>query len=172
MRSPAVNTLSTLVGSERQDSGMPVRVFLLDDHELVRRGIRDLLWAEDDLEVVGDASTAEEALERIPQHPSRRRGTRRPPRERIRHRGVPGDPLVASRGGVCDVDQLRDDEAMFASIMAGASGYVLKQIRGSELVESIRRVAAGESLLDPFVTAWVLERLRNPQPQEPDPLPP
>src|SRR5205823_9475092 len=63
-----------------------------------------------------------------------------------------------------------DDEALFASIMAGASGYVLKQIRGAELIDAIRRVARGESLLDPTVTARVLERLRNPQPVDADPL--
>jgi two-component system, NarL family, response regulator DevR len=168
--SPVLDTISTVVGSERQDDGMPVRVFLLDDHELVRRGIRDLLWAEDDIEVVGDASTAEEALERIPQT--------RPDVAVLDVRLGEGSGIEVCRDirsshpevACVMLTSFADDEAMFASIMAGASGYVLKQIRGSDLVASIRRVAAGESLLDPFVTARVLERLRNPQPKEPDPL--
>jgi two-component system response regulator DevR len=149
---------------------MPVRVFLLDDHELVRRGIRDLLWAEDDIAVVGDASTAEEALERIPQtHPD----------------VAVLDVRLAEGSGIEVCREIRslhpevacvmltsfaDDEALFASIMAGAAGYVLKQIRGSDLVNAIRRVAAGESLLDPYVTARVLERLRHPHPEATDPL--
>lgn len=149
---------------------MPVRVFLLDDHELVRRGIRDLLWAEDDLEVVGDASTAEEALERIPQT--------RPDVAVLDVRLGEGSGIEVCREirsshpevACVMLTSFPDDEAMFASIMAGASGYVLKQVRGSDLVVSIRRVAAGESLLDPFVTARVLERLRRPQPKEADPL--
>jgi two-component system, NarL family, response regulator DevR len=149
---------------------MPVRVFLLDDHELVRRGIRDLLWAEDDIAVVGDASTAEEALERIPQtHPdvavldvrlAEGSGIEVCREIRSRH------PEVAC----VMLTSFADDEALFASIMAGAAGYVLKQIRGSDLVNAIRRVAAGESLLDPYVTAQVLERLRHPHPEEDDPL--
>ena len=99
--------MSTHTAQERQDREMPVRVFLLDDHELVRRGIRDLLWAEDDMAVVGDASTAEEALERIPQtRPDVavldvRLGAR------LGYRGVPGDPLRPPRGGLRDADQLR-----------------------------------------------------------------
>jgi two-component system, NarL family, response regulator DevR len=149
---------------------MPVRVFLLDDHELVRRGIRDLLWAEDDLAVVGDASSAGEALERIPQtHPDVAildvrlgEGSGIEVCREIRS----AHPEVAC----VMLTSFADDEALFASIMAGASGYVLKQIRGSDLVSAIRRVAGGESLLDPLVTARVLERLRHPRPEEPDPL--
>ena len=149
------------------------RVFLLDDHELVRRGIRDLLWAEDDLQVVGEASTADEALERIPQtkpdvavldvrlgdDPSGRTGIEVCRELRSTH------PEVAC----VMLTSFADDEALFASIMAGAAGYVLKQIRGSDLVSTIRRVAAGESLLDPAVTARVLARLRAPA-SEDDPL--
>jgi two-component system, NarL family, response regulator DevR len=149
------------------------RVFLLDDHELVRRGIRDLLWAEDDLQVVGEASTADEALERIPQtkpdvavldvrlgdDPSGRTGVEVCRELRSTH------PEVAC----VMLTSFADDEALFASIMAGASGYVLKQIRGADLIGAIRRVARGESLLDPAVTARVLERLRAPTADD-DPL--
>ena len=164
---PAV---STRTAQERQDTEMPVRVFLLDDHELVRRGIRDLLWAEDDMAVVGDAATAEEALERIPQT--------RPDVAVFDVRLGEGSGIEVCREirsahpevACVMLTSFADDEALFASIMAGASGYVLKQIRGSELVSAIRRVAAGESLLDPVVTARVLERLRHPRPEEADPL--
>src|SRR5205823_13565683 len=153
---------------------MPVRVFLLDDHELVRRGIRDLLWGEDDLGVVGEASTAEEALERIPQTSPD-----------VAVLDVRLGESADERGGIEVCREIRsahpdvacvmltsfaDDEALFASIMAGAAGYVLKQIRGAELTDAIRRVGRGESLLDPAVTARVLERLRNPQPVDADPL--
>jgi len=144
------------------------RVFLLDDHELVRRGVRDLVSVEDDIVVVGEAATGEDALERIP--------AAKPDVAVLDVR------LGEAKGGtgttgieVCrDVRSAHpeiacvmltsyaDDEALFASIMAGAAGYVLKQIRGSDLVDAIRRVAAGESLLDPAVTARVLERLRSP----------
>ena len=153
---------------------MPIRVFLLDDHELVRRGIRDLLWTEDDVNVVGEASTADEALEKIPQT-----------KPDVAVLDVRLGEAADERGGIEVCREIRsahpevacvmltsfaDDEALFASIMAGAAGYVLKQIRGSDLVAGIRRVAAGESLLDPAVTARVLERLRNPRPAEDDPL--
>jgi DNA-binding NarL/FixJ family response regulator len=156
--------------ADSQDVGMPVRVFLLDDHELVRRGIRDLLWAEDDMIVVGDASSAAEALERIPQTS--------PDVAVLDVRLGDGSGIEVCREirsahpevACVMLTSFADDEALFASIMAGAAGYVLKQIRGSDLVASIRRVAAGESLLDPSVTARVLERLRHPYPEEPDPL--
>ncbi|HLY83113.1 MAG TPA: response regulator transcription factor [Acidimicrobiales bacterium] len=152
---------------------MPVRIFLLDDHELVRRGIRDLLWAEEDLTVVGEASTAEEALERIPQT-----------KPDVAVLDVRLGEVTGGMSGIEVCREIRsrhpevacmmltsfaDDEALFASIMAGAAGYVLKQIRGLELVSAVRQVAAGESLLDPAVTARVLERLRSPQRQA-DPL--
>jgi two-component system, NarL family, response regulator DevR len=152
---------------------MPVRIFLLDDHELVRRGIRDLLWAEDDMTVVGEASTATEALERIA-------ATR--PDVAVLDIRLGDGPDAGSGIEVCRdirsaypavacvmLTSFADDDALFASIMAGASGYLLKQVRGVDLVAAIRRVAAGESLLDPAITARVLERLRNPQPA-PDPL--
>jgi two-component system response regulator DevR len=160
-------------GSILDMADLPVRVFLLDDHELVRRGIRELLSNEEDLEVVGEASTAAEALARIP--------STRPDVALLDVRLGDG-PEGSSGIEVCrDVrsahpqvacvmlTSFADDEALFASIMAGAAGYLLKQVRGNDLVGAIRRVAAGESLLDPAVTARVLDRLRNP-PAEPDPL--
>ncbi|HLI25119.1 MAG TPA: response regulator transcription factor [Acidimicrobiales bacterium] len=152
---------------------MPVRVFLLDDHEVVRRGLRELLSAEDDLEVVGEAGTAEDALRRIP--PTR-------PDVAILDVRLGSDPQGGTGVEVCReirsahpkvacvmLTSFADDEALFASIMAGASGYLLKQVRGSDLVGAVRRVGAGESLLDPAVTARVLERLRRP-PEADDPL--
>lgn len=159
-----------MTGPSDPTDGDRVRVFLLDDHEVVRRGIRDLLWTEKSVVVVGEASTAEEALELIPQT--------RP------HVAVLDVRLGDGPSGVEVCRDIRsnhpevscimltsfaDDEALFASIMAGASGYVLKQIRGSDLVSAIRRVASGGSLLDSTVTERVLERLRHP-PEESDPL--
>jgi two-component system, NarL family, response regulator DevR len=152
------------------DGAMPVRVFLLDDHELVRRGVKDLFWGDDDLVVVGEASSAAEALEKIPktkpdvavldvrlgEGPDGPTGVEVCREVRAAHPEVSCIMLTS----------FSDDEALFASIMAGASGYVLKQISGGELTRAIRRVAAGESLLDPVVTARVLERLRNPTPAE------
>lgn len=145
---------------------MPIRVFLLDDHELVRRGVRDLVSAEEDIVVVGEAGTGEEALQRIP-------ATK--PDVAVLDVRLGGDPSGMNGVEVCrEVRSLHpeiacvmltsfaDDDALFSSIMAGAAGYVLKQIRGADLVDGIRRVAAGESLLDPTVTARVLERLRTP----------
>ncbi|MDQ6797281.1 MAG: response regulator transcription factor [Actinomycetota bacterium] len=142
------------------------RVFLLDDHELVRRGVRDLVSAEDDIVVVGEAATGEEALERIPatkpdvavldvrlgEGGSGSTGVEVCREVRSAHPEIPCVMLTS----------YADDEALFESIMAGAAGYVLKQIRGSDLVTAIRRVASGESLLDPVVTARVLDRLRAP----------
>jgi two-component system response regulator DevR len=148
-----------------------VRVFLLDDHELVRRGVKDLLWAEDDMVVVGEATTAEEALEKIPQTQPDvavldvRLGEGSSSGVEVCRDIRSNHPEVAC----VMLTSFADDDALFASIMAGAAGYVLKQIRGAELISAIRRVAQGESLLDPAVTARVLERLRNPKPDD-DPL--
>jgi DNA-binding NarL/FixJ family response regulator len=140
----------------------PVRVFLLDDHEVVRRGLRDLLEAAGGLEVVGEAGTADEALRRIP--PTR-------PDVAIVDVRLPDgngvDVCREIRSAHPEVQCLiltsfSDDEALFQAIMAGAAGYLLKQIRGTDLVDAIRRVAEGQSLLDPAVTARVLDRLRTP----------
>lgn len=147
------------------------RVFLLDDHELVRRGIRDLLWGEDDLTVVGEASTAAEALEKIPlTRPDVavldvRLGEKGPSGVEVCRDIRSQHPEVAC----VMLTSFADDEALFASILAGAAGYVLKQIRGGDLVSAIKRVAAGESLLDPAITAKVLDRIRSPK-REDDPL--
>jgi DNA-binding NarL/FixJ family response regulator len=140
---------------------MSVRVFLLDDHEIVRRGLRELLEAQTDLEVVGEASNAEEALTRVP--PTR-------PDVAILDVRLPGvSGIEVCRDLRALVPDLRclmltsfaDDEALFSAILAGASGYLLKQIRGPELVMAIRRVAEGQSLIDPALTATVMERLRG-----------
>jgi two-component system, NarL family, response regulator DevR len=152
---------------------VPVRIFLLDDHELVRRGVRDLIWAEEDMVVVGEASTGEEALERISQT--------QPDVAVLDVRLGDGEGTLSGIEVCRDIrsnhpevacvmlTSFADDEALFASIMAGAAGYVLKQIRGADLVGAIRRVGRGENLLDPVITARVLERLRNPPPES-DPL--
>ena len=140
---------------------MTIRVFLLDDHEVVRRGVRDMLEAEDDIEVVGEAGTADEALARIPlSHPDvALLDVRLGERSGIE---VCRDVRSAHPEIAClMLTSFADDEALLDSIMAGAAGYVLKQVRGSELVESVRRVADGQSLLDPTVTTRVLDRLRN-----------
>jgi two-component system, NarL family, response regulator DevR len=139
----------------------PTRVFLLDDHEVVRRGVRDLLEAEDDLTVVGEAGTAEEAVGRIP--------ATSPHVAMLDVRLPDGDGIEVCRDvrsrhpeiACIMLTSYADDEAVYAAIMAGASGYVLKQVRGNELVDGIRRVARGESLLDPGVTTRILERIRH-----------
>ncbi len=141
--------------------GEPIRVYLLDDHEIVRRGIRELLESEGDIVVVGESGLAQEAARRIPalrphvaildgRLPD---GTGVEVCREIRSR----DPEIAA----LILTSYDDDEALFSAIMAGAAGYVLKQVRGNDLVESVRRVAAGQSMLDPAVTAQVLDRLRK-----------
>ncbi|WP_374216281.1 response regulator [Frankia sp. R82] len=139
----------------------PIRVFLLDDHEVVRRGLRDLLTEEDDLEVVGEAGQANQAAERI---------------LALEPNVAVLDARLEDGSGIEVCRQVRsanpsvacliltsfdDEEALFTAIMAGAAGYVLKQIRGNALVEAVRQVAAGKSLLDPAVTPRVLVRLRE-----------
>jgi two-component system, NarL family, response regulator DevR len=146
-----------------------IRVFLLDDHEVVRRGLRELLQADGDIEVVGESGSAVEAASRAP--------ALRPDVAVLDARLPDGSGIDACRQ-IRSVDpsiraliltSYDDDDALFAAIMAGASGYVLKQIRGTDLVDAVRRVAAGQSLLDPAVTQQVLERIRHPQ-QLPDQL--
>jgi two-component system response regulator DevR len=148
------------------DSGasarVKIRVFLLDDHEVVRRGLRELLEAEDDLEVVGEAGSAEDAMARIP--------PTRPDVAVLDVRLPDGNGVEVCREIRSTHPEIQcliltsfaDDEALFQSIMAGAAGYVLKQIKGTDLVDAVRRVADGQSLLDPAVTSRVLERLRTP----------
>ena len=142
-----------------------IRLFLLDDHEIVRRGLRDLFEAEDDLEVVGDVGSAQEAIRIAP--------ALRPDVAVLDARLPDGSGIDVCRAIRSRNPEIRaiiltsydDDEALFAAIMAGASGYVLKQVRSADLVDTVRRVAAGQSLLDPAVTARVLERLRSPEPE-------
>ena len=138
-----------------------IRVYLLDDHEVVRRGLAELLQHEGDIEVVGESGSAPEAARRIP--------ALRPDVAILDARLPDGNGIDVCRD-VRAVDpsikgliltSYEDDEALFAAIMAGAAGYVLKQIRGTDLLDAVRRVAAGQSLLDPAVTARVLERIRH-----------
>jgi len=139
----------------------PLRVMLVDDHEVVRDGIRAMLAAEDDINVTGEAGTVQEAIDEA---------------DRTKPDVVVMDVRLADGSGIEATRQIRadhpstsvlmltsfaDDEALFASIMAGASGYVLKQVRSGELVRAIRAVGAGKSLLDPSVTTAVLDRLRK-----------
>jgi two-component system response regulator DevR len=140
---------------------MTIRVFLLDDHEIVRRGVRELIEAEDDLVVAGEAGTAAEALARVP--------ATRPDVAVLDVRLPDGDGIEVCRElrsthpevSCIMLTSFSEDEAVYAAILAGASGYVLKQVRGSDLLEGIRQVNRGESLLDPAVTARVLDRLRR-----------
>ena len=138
-----------------------IRVFLLDDHEVVRRGVRELLDAEDDLEVVGEAGTAELALARIP--PTR-------PHVAILDVRLPdGDGVEVCREirsrqpeiACIMLTSFSDDEALVQAVLAGASGYLLKQIRGTDIVDAVRRVASGHSLLDPALTQRVREQFRR-----------
>ncbi len=148
------------VAADGDGSGV-TRVFLLDDHEIVRRGLRELLEAEDDLHIVGEAGTAADALARIP--------PTRPDVAVLDVRLPDGNGVEVCREVRSRHPEIRclmltsfsDDEALFQAIMAGAAGYLLKQVRGTDLVTAIRNVAAGQSLLDPAITAQVLERLRK-----------
>jgi two-component system, NarL family, response regulator DevR len=140
---------------------MTIRVFLLDDHEVVRRGIADLLSLEADMEVVGEAGSATDALHRIP--------AARPDVAVLDVRLPDGTGIEVCRDARSMLPELKclmltsyaDDEALFDAIMAGAAGYVLKDIKGNDLVEAVRSVASGRSLLDPRATQRVLERLRS-----------
>lgn len=138
-----------------------IRVFLLDDHEVVRRGVHELLSVEPDIEIVGEAGNAGEAMARIP--------ATRPDVAVLDVRLPDGSGVEVCREVRSHDPEIKclmltsfaDDEALFDAIMAGASGYVLKVIRGNDLIDAIREVAAGKSLLDPVATAQVLERLRH-----------
>jgi DNA-binding NarL/FixJ family response regulator len=138
-----------------------ITVFLLDDHEVVRRGVHELLAMEPDIEVVGEAGTAADAVTRIP--------AVRPDVAVLDVRLPDGSGVEVCRDVRSRDESIRclmltsyaDDEALFDAIMAGASGYVLKAIRGTELLTAVRDVAAGKSLLDPDATRRVLDRLRG-----------
>ncbi|MFE7035889.1 response regulator [Streptomyces sp. NPDC057621] len=162
-----------MADSERAGPDSPIRVFLLDDHEVVRRGVHDLLNDEPDITVVGEAGTVEQALVRVP--------ALRPQVAVLDVRLPDGDGVTVCRELRSRIPDLAclmltsfdDEEALLDSIMAGASGYVLKQIKGADLVSAVRTVAAGQSLLDPSATARLMARLRaGDQPkEEPDALP-
>ncbi|MFI1280889.1 response regulator [Streptomyces sp. NPDC020858] len=143
-------------------AGAPIRVFLLDDHEVVRRGLHDLLDAEPGIEVVGEASSAEQALARGP--------ALRPDVAVLDVRLPDGDGITVCRELRSRMPELAclmltsfdDEEALLDAIMAGAAGYVLKQIKGSDLVSAVRTVATGQSMLDPATTARLMHSLRDP----------
>jgi DNA-binding NarL/FixJ family response regulator len=148
---------------------MTIKVFLLDDHEVVRLGLRQLLESEPGIEVVGEAATAAQARVRVP--------ALRPDVAILDVRLPDGDGVTVCRDIRTAMDpppaclmltSFSDDEALFEAIMAGAAGYLLKQVAGNDLVGAVRRLAAGESLLDPALTSAVLERLRS-GPEEEDP---
>jgi len=139
----------------------PIRVYLLDDHEVVRQGLRFLLEAAGDIEVIGESGSAEDASHRIP--------ALRPHVAILDARLPDGSGIEVCRT-VRAVDptinaliltSYDDDEALFAAIMAGAAGYVLKEIKASDLISAVRHVAGGHSLIDPTLTSRVLERVRN-----------
>ncbi len=150
-----------MADSAQAGSGTSIRVFLLDDHEVVRRGMHDLLDDEPDIAVVGEAATAEQALARVP--------ALRPDVAVLDVRLPDGDGVTVCRELRSRIPDLAclmltsfdDEEALLDSIMAGASGYVLKQIQGSDLVSAVRTVARGQSLLDASATTKLLARLRD-----------
>jgi len=142
----------------------PIRVFIVDDHELVRRGLMSLLDGTDDLEVVGEAATAAEARSRI-------RATA-PDVALLDARLPDGSGIDVCRDARSAVPDLHcliltsydDDDALFAAVMAGASGYLLKQIGGASLTDAIRTAATGKSLIDPMVSSKLVARLQEPSP--------
>ncbi|MFE7761032.1 response regulator [Streptomyces sp. NPDC057438] len=157
-----------MADSERPGPDNPIRVFLLDDHEVVRRGVHDLLNDEPDITVIGEAANVEQALVRVP--------ALRPQVAVLDVRLPDGDGVTVCRELRSQMPELAclmltsfdDEEALLDSIMAGASGYVLKQIQGSDLVSAVRTVARGQSLLDPSATAQLMARLRQGQEPEPE----
>ncbi|MER7895029.1 response regulator transcription factor [Streptomyces sp. NPDC096046] len=157
-----------MADSEQPGAQSPIRVFLLDDHEVVRRGVRDLLNDEPDITVIGEAATVEQALVRVP--------ALRPQVAVLDVRLPDGDGVTVCRELRSHMPELAclmltsfdDEEALLDSIMAGASGYVLKQIQGSDLVSAVRTVAAGQSLLDASATTKLMARLRGEQTKEPE----
>ncbi len=157
-----------MVSTQRENSSK-ISVFLLDDHEIVRRGVRDLLEAEPDIVVIGEAGTAASALARIP--------ALRPDVAVLDVRLPDGDGVTVCREirsrmpevACLMLTSFTDDDALFDAIMAGAAGYVLKQIRGTDLVGAVRTVASGQSMLDPRAASQVMGRLRS-NARQPDPL--
>ncbi|HEY1094495.1 MAG TPA: response regulator transcription factor [Glycomyces sp.] len=145
-----------------------IRVFLLDDHEVVRRGLCELLERDGDIEVVGEAAGVAEAIRRVPAaHPDVLVADARLPDGsgiEVCRRVREADPSIA----VLVLTSYEDDETLFAAIQAGAAGFLLKQVRGNDLVDAVRKVADGQSLLDARVTGAVLERLRSGPPRAPE----
>jgi two-component system, NarL family, response regulator DevR len=155
--------------AERWHNGdMTIRVFLLDDHELVREGVRSLLESDEEIEVVGEAATASEAMTRIP--------LAKPDVAILDVRLEDGNGIEVCRDIRSLMPELiclmltsyADDEALYASVMAGAAGYVLKQVKARDLIEDVKKVARGESLLDPRAVARVVERISNPPKSSPE----
>jgi DNA-binding NarL/FixJ family response regulator len=155
--------------SQPEPGQKQIKVFLLDDHEIVRRGVRELLEANPDIIVVGEAGTAASALARIP--------ALRPDVAVLDVRLPDGDGITVCRDirsrmpevACLMLTSFGDDQAIFDAIMAGAAGYVLKQIRGTDLVGAVRTVARGESLLDPEAASRVMQHMRD-QATRTDPL--
>ena len=147
--------------SEDQAEAAPIKVFLLDDHEIVRQGVRDLLETQPDMEVIGEAGTASSALARIP--------ALRPNVAILDLKLPDGDGVSVCRDIRSRVPEVAclmltsvdDDEALFNAIMAGAAGYVIKDIRGADLVSAVRTVASGQSMLDPRAASQLMTRLRD-----------
>ncbi|MCL5885650.1 MAG: response regulator transcription factor [Actinobacteria bacterium] len=140
---------------------MGITLFLVDDHEVVRRGLKELIESDSEIKVVGEAATAQEAVEKIPS---------------VAPDVAVLDVRLPDGSGVEVCREIRakspevyclmltsfsDDEALFSSIMAGASGYLLKQVKGRELISAIKRVANGESLLDPALIRKVMDKIRS-----------
>lgn len=160
MRVHHFDTVSRVALSIMTDNGK-IKVFLLDDHEVVRRGVADLLESEGDIQIVGEAATAAQAMARVPALM---------PDVAVLDVQLPdGNGVTVCRDLRSQFPNLRclmltsfeDDEALLDAIVAGASGYVLKQIRGTDLIGAVRTVSAGGSLLDPSATARVMQRIRT-----------
>jgi two-component system, NarL family, response regulator DevR len=159
------------VGTPVNENGAskPISVFLLDDHEIVRRGVRDMLEAEGDIKVIGEAGTASSAIARIP--------ALRPDVAVLDVRLPDGDGVTVCREirsrmpevACLMLTSFADDDALMDAVMAGAAGYVLKQIRGTDLVGAVRTVATGQSMLDPRAASQLMARLRG-QSAKQDPL--
>ncbi|MEK9523343.1 response regulator transcription factor [Streptomyces venezuelae] len=153
--------------NDRPTAAAPTRVFLVDDHEIVRRGLRDLIDDEPDMQVAGEASTAEQALARGP--------ALRPDVAVLTVRLPDGDGISVCRElrsrmpevACLMLTSFDDEDALLDAIMAGAAGYVLKQINGSDLVSAVRTVATGQSMLDPATTARLMHSLRDPETAKP-----
>src|SRR5580700_5600607 len=153
--------MTSQADSSGSTAARQISVFLLDDHEVVRRGVRDLLEAEPDIQVVGEAGTASSALARIP--------ALRPDVAVLDVRLPDGDGVTVCREirsrmpevACLMLTSFSDEEALLDAVMAGAAGYMLKQIRGLDLVKAVRTLAAGQSMLDPIAAGQLMAKLRD-----------